>query len=68
MIHLPFQQVNHRSRQPKTPGVGFPVRCSRSCFHENGDEALETDLETAVAAACYRIAKVVIRKRRANAP
>jgi hypothetical protein len=29
MIHLPFQRVNHRSRQPKTPGGGFPVRRSR---------------------------------------
>jgi hypothetical protein len=28
---------------------------------------LETNLKTAVAAACYRIAKVVIRKWRANA-
>jgi hypothetical protein len=39
-----------------------------SRIRENGDEALVTGFETAVAAACYRIAKVVIRKRGANAP
>src|SRR3712207_590436 len=30
MIHLPSDEVNHRSRQPKTLGVEFPVRCSNA--------------------------------------
>src|SRR3712207_1307773 len=28
MIHLPVQTGNHRSHQPKRPGVQFAVRCS----------------------------------------
>jgi putative transposase len=30
MIHLPVQPVNHRSHQPKTLGVEFPVRRSKA--------------------------------------